>query len=225
MQHRLKSKYIYLFTVLLVFVWLSSCTIQPQPTASPVLPVVETQTSETPSAPTASPTPERRVFTICTLQEPSSLFIYNDQSQPTRNVREAIYDGPVDMLGYQPAPVILAEVPNQANGGVVVESVAVSPGANIINRQGELVNLKPGVEYFPTGCRSAECAQTYPGPDPIQMDQMVVRYKLRPGLQWSDGSPLTADDSQYSYEIARELYPRGPAKLADPYGSLSGPGC
>ena len=148
------------------------------------------------------------MFTICTLQEPSSLFIYNDQSQPARNVREAIYDGPVDMLGYQPAPVILAEVPNQANGGVVVESVAVSPGANIINRQGELVNLKPGVEYFPTGCRSAECAQTYPGPDPIQMDQMVVRYKLRPGLQWSDGSPLTADDSQYSYEIARELYPR-----------------
>jgi peptide/nickel transport system substrate-binding protein len=34
-----------------------------------------------------------------------------------------------------------------------------------------------------------------------------VRYKLRQGVQWSDGKSLTADDSLFSYEVARSLYP------------------
>lgn len=40
------------------------------------------------------------------------------------------------------------------------------------------------------------------------MDQMVVRFQLRPDLLWSDGAPLTADDSVYSYEVARALNPQ-----------------
>jgi peptide/nickel transport system substrate-binding protein len=40
------------------------------------------------------------------------------------------------------------------------------------------------------------------------MDHLVVRFKLKPGLLWSDGSPLTASDSQYSFRIASALYPR-----------------
>ncbi|HWQ83847.1 MAG TPA: peptide ABC transporter substrate-binding protein [Anaerolineales bacterium] len=208
MFQRLTTKYILLLAALLVIGALSSCTVQPQPTASPVFPLPESPTPELRALPTPSPTPEKRVLTICTLQEPVSLFIYNDQSQAARNIREAIYDGPVDMLGYRPAPVILTELPTQANGGVIIESLTVSAGANIVNAQGELVNLKDGVQYYPAGCRSTECALTYQGQEPAQMDQMVVRYHLRPGLQWSDGSPLTADDSQYSFEVARELYPR-----------------
>lgn len=208
MLHRLKIKYSYLLLVVLLLVILSSCTIQPQPTVTTTLPVVESQTPEAPVVPTATPTPQARALTICTLQEPTSLFIYNDQSQAARNIREAIYDGPVDMLGYQPAPVILTDVPSQANGGVVIESVEVQAGANIVDSQGKLINLDQGVQYFPAGCRTADCVQTYQGQEPIQMDQMVVQFHLRQGLQWSDGAPLTSDDSLYSFEIAQALYPR-----------------
>lgn len=208
MLHQLTSKYYLLLVILVIAITLSSCSDQPQPTSPPVLPVEESQTPEIPDTPTVSPTPEKRVLTVCTLQEPASLFIYNDQSQAARNIREAIYDGPVDMLSYQATPVILTEVPSQANGGAGIESVEVSPGAIIVDSQGDLANLKQGIQYFPAGCRSGECAQTYSGQGSVQMDQMVVRFRLRQGLQWSDGAPLTADDSQYSYEIAQALYPR-----------------
>jgi peptide/nickel transport system substrate-binding protein len=40
------------------------------------------------------------------------------------------------------------------------------------------------------------------------MDHLVVRFKLKQGLLWSDGSPLNASDSQYSFRLARDLYPR-----------------
>ncbi len=39
------------------------------------------------------------------------------------------------------------------------------------------------------------------------MEQQVVRFRLRDALNWSDGSPLKADDSFFSYEIARALFP------------------
>ena len=47
------------------------------------------------------------------------------------------------------------------------------------------------------------------------MDQLVVRYRLKSGLSWSDGTPLTADDSLYSYEVAKALYPQARAELLD----------
>jgi peptide/nickel transport system substrate-binding protein len=47
------------------------------------------------------------------------------------------------------------------------------------------------------------------------MDQMVVRFKLRAGLAWSDGQALSADDSVYSYELARAMYPKVFADLMD----------
>ena len=208
MLHQLKSKTISLFTFLFFLVTLSSCSTQPQPTVPPVLPIEQSQTPGTPNTPPASPIPEQRGLTICSLSEPASLFIYNDQSQAARNVREAIYDGPLDMLGYQASPVLLSNIPDLTNGRVLLESVEVSPGATIVDTQGALVNLKEGVQYYPSGCHTADCAQTYGGQNTIQMDQLVVTFRLRPGLQWSDGAPLTADDSQYSYEIARDLYPR-----------------
>ena len=45
------------------------------------------------------------------------------------------------------------------------------------------------------------------------MDQLVLDFKLLPGIQWSDGTPLTSADSVYSYEIARSLYPSAQAEL------------
>ena len=208
MLHR--PRYIILSFALFLFILITlvSCTIQPQPTAKPVLTLVEGNTPEPTTTPAATPTPQARVLTICALQEPGSLFIYSDQSLAARNVREAIYDGPVDMLGFQAAPVILSEIPDQADAGVAFESVDVAPGASIVDSQGGLVSLEQGVQYLPAGCRETGCAQIYEGEDSIQMDQLVVQFRLRPGLQWSDGTPLTADDSQYSFEIARQMYPR-----------------
>jgi peptide/nickel transport system substrate-binding protein len=36
------------------------------------------------------------------------------------------------------------------------------------------------------------------------MDQLVVTFTLRSGLSWADGTPLTASDSVYSFEVASD---------------------
>jgi peptide/nickel transport system substrate-binding protein len=36
------------------------------------------------------------------------------------------------------------------------------------------------------------------------MDQLSVTFKLKPGITWSDGSPLTAEDSVFSYSLAAD---------------------
>ena len=120
-------------------------------------------------------------------------------------------------------PVILERLPDLQNGDVTFEPVGATAGSLIVDSSGKLVNLSEGVTYLPAGCQEASCAQTYSGSDPIQVDQMSVRFHLRPGLMWSDGSPLSADDSQYAFELARQLYPRVQPELlaySDSYQAL-----
>ncbi len=47
------------------------------------------------------------------------------------------------------------------------------------------------------------------------MDQQVVRFILKKGITWQDGEPLKASDSEYSFEIAKSLYPQVKADLLD----------
>lgn len=146
-------------------------------------------------------------------QEPASLFLYGDPSVSARAVREAIYDGPFDTRNFAPVPVILAEKPDVANGGARLEAVAVTPGSEIVDAQGNLVKLAEGVAYLPAGCTDANCAVTYTGQEPASIDQLVVTFKLRPEITWADGTPLTAEDSLYSFEVARQLFPQARSEL------------
>lgn len=188
-----------------------ACNYQPVQVTSPP------PSQEAPSAtqpPTPSPAVER-LLTICMGQEPASLFLYADGSAAARNIRQAIYDGPFDMVNFDYSPVILETKPTQAAGDVLLEPVQVSPGSPVVDVAGRLTNLGEGVQILPAGCNDPACAVAFTGQSPAQMDQMVVRFKLRPGLTWSDNAPLTADDSVYSYEVARALYPRVRADLID----------
>ncbi len=178
-----------------------------------------TQTAPGLSTPTnpasqPSPTPQPlQSLTICMADEPSSLFLYGDGSSAARTVREALYDGPFDLVQYEFLPVILEKKPRLADGDMIFQPSPVSPGDLIVTADGTLTNLAEGVKFLPSGCFSAECTQTYSGQDPILVDRLVVRFKLRQDVQWSDATPLTADDSLYSYEIAASLFPRIRAEL------------
>jgi len=130
-------------------------------------------------------------------------------------VREALYDGPVDEMGYQVQPVILEKIPSLAEGDVVFEPVQAAPGDTIVDEQGNVVVLEEGVRYFPSGCSDASCAQAYSGQEPVVMDSMRVSFRLRSGLTWSDGAPLTSGDSVFSFEVAQGLYPRVRPALLD----------
>ena len=152
-----------------------------------------------------------RLLTICLINEPRSLFLYDAVSTSEQSVLAAIYDGPIDIKNFAANPVILEKMPSLADGDALFQNAQVSAGDLIVDAQGNLTNLENGVTYQPSGCTELGCAQAYSGTDPVQMDQLVLRFKLLPGLQWSDGTSLTASDSVYSYEVIRSLYPSTPS--------------
>jgi peptide/nickel transport system substrate-binding protein len=224
----LKRNLIILITAFMAVVFVvgnSACGIAslPTPTANKKISVTKTQETELKTAaPTATPEPPL-LLTICLGNEPESLFLYGDASHAARSVRQAIYDGPFDILGYEVSYVILEEMPEIQKGDVYLDGAKVDPGDLVVDYSGKLTNLKEGVAYSPSGCREQSCIINYTGEEPVIMDQLVVSFELIPELKWSDGAPLTADDSQYSFEVAKELNPRARAGLiarTDSYRAL-----
>ncbi len=160
----------------------------PSPTPSP---------SPTPP-PTPLPTPVPiKELTICQGEEPNTLFIYGGPSRAARSVLEAIYDGPIDSRAYRFQPVILEKLPGLADGDAVWSIVQVKEGSRVVNSAGQPVELRPGETVLDVNGQ----AMTYQG-GALVTGQMVVTFRLRPGLTWADGYPLTADDSRYAFELA-----------------------
>lgn len=155
--------------------------------------------------PLATPTPEpQKLLTICLGQEPSSLYIYKGNSRSMWSVLEAIYDGPIDTREYQSVPVILEKIPSIQDGDAVLQPIPVQAGDLVVDSKGELISLAAGSIVLPSGCTSSDCAMTWDGETPLTMDRMVVNYRIKPGITWSDGQPLKASDSVYSYNLAAD---------------------
>ena len=197
-------KYRSIATVALLLTGLVTACLSPTPTATMSTPGVPSPApspppSPSPTAPpTSTPTPmPPKEFTICQALEPNTLFIYGGPSRAARNVLEAIYDGPIDTRTYQFQPVILEKLPSLADGDAVLRTVQVEEGEKVVDVNGLAVDLLPGVTVL-----DAEGEQvTFEG-GVVTMRQMVVTFKLRTGVTWADGQPLTADDSRYSFELA-----------------------
>lgn len=154
-----------------------------------------------PSA-TASPIPPPpTTLMVCLGAEPQSLYLYSGSDLAMRTVLEAIYDGPIDSRGFGYQPVILERLPSLENAGAVVRPVTVRAGDRVLNDAGVPVTLGVGETIRPAGCRDASCASAYSGGD-VTMDVLSADFVLRPGITWSDGMPLTADDSLFAFEVA-----------------------
>ncbi|MQC26793.1 MAG: hypothetical protein DWG76_05000, partial [Chloroflexi bacterium] len=137
---------------------------------------------------------------ICTGIEPSSLYLHSDSSSAAALIRQAIYDGPLDTLNHELVPVILEAVPNPENSSARIEAVTVRAGSPVVDADGLISVLQPGLAVRPTGCRNGSCATAYTGGDFV-MDQLVVTFTLKRGLTWSDGQPLVAADSVYAFQL------------------------
>jgi peptide/nickel transport system substrate-binding protein len=159
----------------------------------------EAATATTPPTPT---TPPRRL-TICIAEEPETLFIYGGDSLAQRHVLQAIYDGPIDTLGYQNQPVILEKLPNLADGDALIEPITVTAGDLIVDSTGQLIRLQPGDMVRPYGCASSACAVSWDGAA-LELPQLSATFTLKPGIKWSDSTPLTAADSVFSFQLATQ---------------------
>jgi len=153
------------------------------------------------TAPLPTPVPEPETLIVCTAEEPASLFLYSARGASTEAVFAALYDGPVDAASFSLQPVLLSKLPNQADGDVVVEPVAVRTGEVFFDPLTLAPrNLAYNDSYLPSGCTSRDCLRVFQGGE-VTMDRMRVEFKLQPARFWSDGQPLTAGDSLFSYEV------------------------
>jgi peptide/nickel transport system substrate-binding protein len=157
-----------------------------------------------PEMPVEEPVDEGpRTLVICQGQEPDQLYQYGGSMLAASHVMEAIRDGGVvgydaNSFGYQ--AVILEKLPSLADGDAVIQQVTVTAGDTIIDNAGNIVELAEGTMYRPAGCTSADCEVTYEGGD-VEMDQIAATFKILPNVNWSDGTPVTARDSVYSFEL------------------------
>ncbi len=162
------------------------------PTSTPI-PVLPSAT------PLPTPTPLPKTFVVCLSSLPRSLYLYDDNSLDAQAVRQALMDGPIDQIGYDYQPVILTDLPSVENGGIRIQPVEVQDGDTVVDAYGEIVTLTPGVELFQTDGSSF----VYQG-GTATVPVITVTFHLRDDVRWSDGEPVTADDSVFSYELARD---------------------
>ncbi len=188
--------------LIITFVFiLSACQPQAEPTSDlqpePETPAVVVATTK--------PTPEPpKSLVICIGEEPQTLYAYGGNSKGMWSILEAIYDGPIDTVNFMPEPVILEKIPDKVSGDALIEIRPVSAGERIVDADGSVAVLLAGVSYLPAGCSDKSCAVEWDGQSEVLMDQQTLRYQLKAGLLWSDGEPLTANDSLYSYQIASD---------------------
>ena len=163
---------------------------------------------------TATPVPPNQL-TVCLGQEPTSLYPLDNPSAAAHSVLAAIYDGPIDTNSYGYQPVILERLPGIENGDAQLFSKEVQIGDEVVDSSGTPVTLAVGVKIRLAGCQSDTCVIKYDGTANVNMDQMQATFRLLPGLTWSDGEPLTADDSVFAYEVAATTASSGSRFLVD----------
>lgn len=216
----------WLVFLLTTIIWLVACQNEATPTPNPTSVAVEapnateatataiaTATAPPPTAtasPTAEPEPTAtatataiplKELVVCMSQEPRSLYLYNDYSPQATAVRHAIYDSLYTTSGFVYQPRALADLPTLENGGVQINTVQVGRGDTVLNSRGEIIPLREGDTVINANGETV----SYDGETDIDMSQLVVDFAFQP-LVWSDGTPVTADDSVFSYELSADRH-------------------
>ena len=191
---------------------LSGCTL---PFGNTAQPEATSQTTPPPVASTPTPAAGSRTLTVCLGEEPNTLYQFGGPNDAAQSVLAAIDDGPIDTINYEYQPVALTKLPSLADGDAQILPVTVNPNSKIVDANGHLTALIAGTQVRPSSCRSDDCVIAYDGVSPLKMDQMMVTFHMRQDLTWSDGTPLTADDSIYAYQLAADPATPGSKVLID----------
>lgn len=192
-----KSQYI-LPVIAFLFFTVIACGFFPTPSALTPIPS-EAPVNVIPTAEIKSNT-----LTVCVGQEPETLYPFGELNASARSILAAVYDDPYDTLNYEYQPGILAQLPSLDNGDAQINSAQVELDAEVVDVNGDVVKLELGTQIRPSGCRADDCIITYDGTSPLEMDQMVINFRMREDLTWSDGTPVTSEDSVFAFTLASD---------------------
>ncbi|MCS6842047.1 MAG: peptide ABC transporter substrate-binding protein [Roseiflexus sp.] len=172
---------------MMVCIVLVGCTIEGGVATPTPIPA----TSSTGPIPTSAIIGERiaersDTWIIGTLDLPSDLYPY-PQSAATRrataSITEVLFPSPILTYDYAYTVTgVLERIPTLENGDVELRKVDA-----YLDATGALTTTVTDVV--------------------TQVDQLVITFRWNPRLRWSDGTPVTADDSVFAYELAKAAPP------------------
>lgn len=113
-------------------------------------------------------------------------------------VQHAIFENNMTTLSFAYQAQGLANIPSLADGDARIISVEVNSGDIVVAADGNLVIVEPGIVLTNSEGNNVPFDGT-----PIVMEQMVVDFTLK-ARTWSDGVPVTAQDSVYSYNLVAD---------------------
>ena len=205
MHMRAKSLFIWLILSLILAACQSTGTPIPVEGTLVVTEIVEATPVEIIQVVTPSPEPGGpRTLVICMNQDPDTLYAYGSNTVLKTHVHNVIAEGgwsAFDSNSYAYQPVILEKLPTLTNGDASLIEVTVRAGDQVVDASGEVVTLDPTADpppmLIPAG---GGTPVPYQGGEFV-MEQLSATFKLLPDLLWSDGEPLTAEDSVYAFNL------------------------
>jgi peptide/nickel transport system substrate-binding protein len=171
---------------------LAACTIEGgAPTATPITIAPTFGPAPTDAAVAAAGAVRDDTWAIGLLDQPRDLYPYARDAPSQRLAApliELMFPAPVLALNYTYTSTgVLDRIPTLENGDAELRKsdVYLDAANNITTTVTDVIT---------------------------QVDQLVVTFHWNPKLSWSDGQPLTADDSVFAYELARAAPPNDDAR-------------
>jgi peptide/nickel transport system substrate-binding protein len=190
--HHLQPSLRRLGALVSLLLLLSACAIEGGvPPATPVAEAPTIGPAPTDAAVAAAQAERDDTWVIGLLDRPRTLYPY--QPSPTAQRTAA----PITELLF-PSPV-LSYAYSYTGTGVLERIPSLENGDATIQRQNVYLDAAGTITTTVTDVIT-------------QVDQLVVTFHWNPKLTWSDGTPVTADDSVFAYELAKQAPPNDAAR-------------
>lgn len=170
---------------------------------------------EVTAVPTPSVPPDRsKELTVCLINEPRTLYLYDapqfgSPDLARQAVLHAIYENLITTLSFEYQAQGVEKLPDFDDSDAEIMSTTVSEGDRVVDVDGEVVLLSEGTVIADVDGNEIVFDGT-----PVRMPQLVVRFSLRP-MMWSDGTPVTAADSLFSFQVASDTITPGNKTVID----------
>ena len=157
---------------------------------------IVTETLVVPPEETEEPAQPKDLI-VCMAQEPDTLYPYGGSMLAATAVQVAIFETEVTTFSYDYQALGIEKLPSLADGDAVINQVEANEGDLVLDATGNPATLEAGVSVINADGETVE----FDGA-PVMMEQLSVDFTLQPRV-WSDGVPVTAADSVYSYDLNR----------------------
>ncbi len=164
--------------------------------------VVELIVTATPEPVVTGP----KTFVVCMAQEPETLF-WGESALVASAVLEAVQEPMIDTGQYGYQANLVEKLPNFDDGDATREEVTVGEGDLVYDVSTDsVITLTSGMtETFQLNQLEGDpiTVEGYNGEE-LTAVQTTAQWMLIEGLTWEDGEPVTAEDSVFAFNVARD---------------------